>query len=169
MTGKILAKAVFITLLLAAVPLVAAQSNANNESLAGLVQHLATTRKALAEGYLRWIDATKAKDVDAVLKLYTDDAVVLPDGAEIATGKDAIRQFYQKWYAGLDKLEQQQFTEKDLALSGDLAIQTAEYSGVVNAAGKEVAFKGKNLVIWKRQSDGSWKIFRDIWNGSPGQ
>jgi ketosteroid isomerase-like protein len=25
----------------------------------------------------------------------------------------------------------------------------------------------KYVVVWKKQADGSWKIFRDIWNSLP--
>jgi uncharacterized protein (TIGR02246 family) len=46
-----------------------------------------------------WIDATKRKDVNAVLALYTDDAIVLPPGAAPVTGRDAIREFYKRCYA----------------------------------------------------------------------
>ncbi|MBZ5599764.1 MAG: hypothetical protein LAN83_15745 [Acidobacteriia bacterium] len=62
----------------------------------------------------------------------------------------------------------QQFDDTGLFMSTpDIAIETADFSGVSNVDGKEVVFRGKNLIVWKRQSDGSWKILRDIWNVSP--
>ena len=35
--------------------------------------------------------------------------------------------------------------------------------------GKEVPFKGKRLVVWKREFQGPWKILRDTRNKSPMQ
>jgi uncharacterized protein (TIGR02246 family) len=130
-------------------------------------QQVSSVRKAIADGYLHWIDATKAKDVDAVLALYTDDAVVLPDHENTITGKGAIREFYKRWYGGKGKLIKQQFEDTRILMEGsDVAIETADYSGTMNVDGKDVQFKGKNMVVWKKDTDGSWKIFRDIWNSS---
>jgi uncharacterized protein (TIGR02246 family) len=131
-------------------------------------QQVSSARKAIADGYLRWIEATKAKDVNAVLALYTDDAVVLPDNENTITGKEAIGEFYKRWYGGKGKLVQQQFKDTGIFMNGpDLAIETADYSGMMNVDGKDVQFKGKNMVVWRKEADGSWKIFRDIWNSSP--
>jgi ketosteroid isomerase-like protein len=30
--------------------------------------------------------------------------------------------------------------------------------------GREIKDKGKFVVVWKRQADGSWKIVRDVYN-----
>ena len=138
------------------------------DGLKALVQQQMSMRKAIAEAYLRWIDATKKKDVDAVVSLYTDDAVVLPDDSNMVKGKDAIRDFYKRWYSGKDKLIKQEFTDTGTVMSDPgMVIETADFSGVVEIDGKEVSFRGKNLIVWKREMDGPWKIFRDIWNGSP--
>ena len=131
-------------------------------------QQVASDRKAIADGYLHWIDATQAKDVNAVLVLYTDDAVVLPDHENMITGRAAIRGFYERWYSSKGKLVKQQFEETSIFMGGaDVAIETADYSGTMNVGGKDVLFKGKNMVVWKKDAEGSWKIFRDIWNSSP--
>ena len=117
-------------------------------------EQVSSVRKAIADGYLRWIDASKAKDVDAVLALYDDDAVVLPDDDNLIKGKAAIREFYKRWYSGDGKLIKQQFDDTGLFMSSpDLAIETADYSGVINVAGKDVPFRGKNLEpISKKQN-----------------
>jgi len=131
-------------------------------------QQVSSVRKAIADGYLHWIDATKAKDVNAVLALYTDDAVVLPDQENTIKGRAAIGEFYKRWYSGKGKLVKQQFEDTSIFMEGpDVAIETADYSGTMNVDGKDVRFKGKNMVVWKKDTDGSWKIFRDIWNSSP--
>src|SRR6266568_6755834 len=143
-------------------------SSGSKEDLKRFVQQLSAVRKAIADGYLKWIDATKAKDVEAAVALYADDAVMLPDNANTVSGKEAIRAFYRQWYGGKGKLIRERFDDTGLFMnSPDLAIETADFSGVMSLDEKETQFRGKNLVVWKRLGDGSWKIFRDIWNSSP--
>jgi uncharacterized protein (TIGR02246 family) len=124
-------------------------------------------RASIDQNYRSWVQATKRKDVAAVLAIYADDAIVLPPGRDPVTGRDAIREFYKEYYSGSWKLLDEQFTNTSLVLRDDLAIETAEYSGQIDQAEKgRIRFKGKNLVIWKRQQDGSWKLFRDMWSAS---
>jgi uncharacterized protein (TIGR02246 family) len=158
----------FFLFVLVGIPLAEAQSAPSEKSdLAVFIGQLASTRKAIADGYVRWTDATKAKDVEAVVSLYADDALVLPEGGDTVSGEGAIRAFYKGWYAGKDKLIKEQFDSSNLVTTGDLAIDTTNFSGVIGDDGKDVVFKGKRLVIWKRQMGDGWKIFRDTWNRSP--
>jgi len=162
-------KIVALMIALIALPLADAQAPTDSkEDLRNFVQQLSAVRKAIADGYVRWIEATKAKDVEAAVALYTNDAVMLPDDANMVSGKEAIRAFYRQWYSGKDKLIRQQFDDTGMFMSSpDVAIETADFSGVSSSDGKETKFRGKNLIVWKRQPDGSWKILRDIWNSSP--
>lgn len=162
-------KTVLVIIVLTASCVARAQSPSDpKEGLKALVQQQMAMRKAIADAYLRWIDATKRKDVDAVMALYTDDAVMLPDDSNTVKGKDAIRKFYKQWYSGKDKLIRQEFTDTGTVMSDpSMVIETADFSGVMEIDGKEVPFRGKNLIVWKREMNGPWKIFRDIWNGSP--
>ncbi len=43
---------------------------------------------------------------------------------------------------------------------GDIAIETAVFDGELTRDGKRIQFHGKTLLVWKKQKDGSWKIFR---------
>jgi ketosteroid isomerase-like protein len=48
----------------------------------------------------------------------------------------------------------------DVEFIGDTAIEHGEYT-LELAAGKD---KGKFIVVWKRQNDGTWKWHVDIFN-----
>ena len=45
-------------------------------------------------------------------------------------------------------------------LVGDIVIATSVFEGDVTRNGKQTHFRGKNLLVWMKQKDGSWKIFR---------
>ena len=48
-------------------------------------------------------------------------------------------------------------------VAGDYAIETGSYELTFTPkGGKPMHDKGNYLMVWKNQSDGSWKIYRDI-------
>jgi len=131
---------------------------------------LQSMEASATENYRHWVEATKRKDVAAVLTIYTDDAIVLPPGQEPVNGREAIREFYKSYYAGSWQLVSEEFKATSVILRGDLAIETADYSGEIHQGEKgTIHFTGKNLVVWKRQKDRSWKLLRDMWSSSGSQ
>jgi len=59
------------------------------------------------------------------------------------------------------------FRQESLEMEGfgDLAFSRDEYSVTIAPPGKPVfKDKGKVITIWRKQPDGSWKMFREIWN-----
>ncbi|MEI4927153.1 nuclear transport factor 2 family protein, partial [Klebsiella pneumoniae] len=53
-------------------------------------------------------------------------------------------------------------TTVDLWLDGEIAYETGTYSYKYQEKGKPVTEEGRYVTIWKRQSDGSWKIITDM-------
>ena len=135
-----------------------------SKEVPAFLRQLADTRKTIADGYVRWVEAAKVKNVDAILSMYTDDATVLPEEKDAASGRNAIRALYTDWFAKQDKLVEQEFENINSVQEGDLLIDSTKYSGTLVKDGKEVAFRGKRLVVWKREFQGPWKMLRDVWN-----
>ena len=48
---------------------------------------------------------------------------------------------------------------------GDFAFSRDEYSATMAPPGQSASKdKGKVITIWRKQADGSWKMFWEIWN-----
>lgn len=110
------------------------------------------------------VKAFNAGDVDAFMDCFTDDAVwMLPDQAAI-TGKEAARTWYQ------DVFERTAFDvtayTDDLMVAGDWAYAQRTYKGelVRKSTGQRIAGGSNRISILHRQTNGTWKIARDIWN-----
>ena len=53
----------------------------------------------------------------------------------------------------------------EIARSGEMAYETGNYNFVtIDKKGKTNDQKGKYVVVWKKQSDGSWKVVVDTDN-----
>jgi uncharacterized protein (TIGR02246 family) len=111
--------------------------------------------------------AANAGDVDGVVAVYANDAVLLPPNAPAQRGRNAIRSFWGgllkaytvKFEVGSDTVEGR----------GDLAYNVGHYR--LTAVPKEkanpgMADEGKFVEILKKQPDGSWKYAVDMYNSN---
>ncbi|HEX4809304.1 MAG TPA: DUF4440 domain-containing protein [Bryobacteraceae bacterium] len=109
----------------------------------------------------QWSKAAAAKDLDATIAFYADDAVVMPGDAPIAKTRQTIRDLWAPMMAP-DVSVSWQVNEAEVARSGDVGYARGVYQLVTkDAAGKTTTERGKLLEIWKRQADGKWKCAVD--------
>jgi uncharacterized protein (TIGR02246 family) len=79
-------------------------------------------------------------------------------------GRDAVRKGFAGMVAQMP-VKDFSFKTEDVMVGGDLAVETGTFEGTFQPkGGKEMKDKGKYVVVWKRQADGSWKIVRDVAN-----
>jgi uncharacterized protein (TIGR02246 family) len=113
----------------------------------------------------QWSSAASAKDVDKVVSFYSDDAIVLPANAPIATTKDAIRSLWSGLLTSPGMAINWKTTKVEVSKSGDMAYASGTYELTMNdPSGKPVNDRGKYLVVWEKQADGKWKCGADTWN-----
>ena len=118
--------------------------------------------KALDE---QWSATAGKNDVDGTVAFYSDDAVLLPPNAAIATDKKSIR---ESW-AGLlgpNTAVSWKVTKVEVAKSGELGYLYGTYALSIKdpKGGPAIEDKGKILEIWKKQADGKWKCIVDTYN-----
>ena len=118
--------------------------------------------------YMEWVKAANERDAEALTNLYDENAVLMPKQEEAVIGKSAIGEYYKKLVADPHFVP---FTltlkSNSFHATGDIAIDTANFDGEVNRGGKQIHFRGKSLLVWKKQEDGSWKIFRYMFDEIP--
>ncbi len=117
-------------------------------------------RQAISDANARIVAAIKQGTASAIASELAPDATMLPAGMPALSGRDAIA----KLFGALASMgvTDAAITTQEVTVSGDLAVETGTNSLTI----KGVASAGKYLVVWKRQSDGSWKIRYDMTNAS---
>ncbi len=114
-----------------------------------------------------WCKAEAARDIEAKLKLFTTDAVLMPPAESIVIGQQAIRAWHEIWWEGTKY--QCSGTVDEVQVFGDWGMARGTFSGVVTpASGAPRRGSGKFLNTARRQADGSWKIARVMWNSEEG-
>lgn len=113
--------------------------------------------------------AILARDVDAVLALYTDDAVIMPPDAPVVVGKDAIRDRFTADFASDVVATEFVFTSIQTEGVGNQGFDRGTFSwkGTRPAASEPITEVGKYVVVVRRTADGSWRVAVDVWNSDP--
>jgi uncharacterized protein (TIGR02246 family) len=113
-----------------------------------------------------WRSGWLSGDADALLSLYADEPVLMPQGQPAVRGKDAIRPLYEAVFQ--EVTVESEGTLMEIEVSGDLGYFWSTYrlTATPKAGGEKIQSEGKSLFIVKRQPDGAWKIARLMDNTS---
>ncbi|WP_326719894.1 MULTISPECIES: SgcJ/EcaC family oxidoreductase [unclassified Streptomyces] len=120
-----------------------------------------TQRHAEIVGVLKSYErALNAGDVAGVVRLYTDDAVLLPPGAPTAVGIDAVRATYVGIFQAL-RLDLTFEVAEVNVVSSEWAFLRSASTGVVTtlADGAQIPSSNHELFVL-RKSRGCWKLAR---------
>ena len=110
--------------------------------------------------------AAFAKDATGLVDtFYADNGSAFFPNVPIVTGKEALRSQWAAMLGSPGFAIDWQLTKTEGSRSGDLAYSFFTYQMTVQGpSGIPMHDRGKGLVVWKKQSDGSWKGEADIFN-----
>ncbi|HSR53892.1 MAG TPA: nuclear transport factor 2 family protein [Acidobacteriota bacterium] len=109
------------------------------------------------------IAADKRSDVEAIVGLYTEDAVLIPPEGPSVYGRDAIRQRYSE---GFEQFSMDvAFKSEETVVAGEWAYNRGQTVGTLiwHDDREPTPLNDAYLMIRKRGPDG-WLIHRLIWN-----
>ena len=122
----------------------------------------AADEAALKAATRTWLEAYNAGDVEKIVALYAEDAVLMPPHAPVANGHAAIRAFLTADTAGAKAAGIKLVPGTSTAgVAGDTGWESGTYT-VTNASGATVD-SGSYLSV-SHKSNGKWLYFRDTYN-----
>jgi len=126
---------------------------------------IAAIKALLAE----WVQLYNAGDFDKLMSVfYAENSMLMSPNESIRKGKDAIRLGYQK-ASELNKEHVDQSSAEEVRVSGDLATAWGIDTGTtkLSSGGEPIKYNLKWLIVFERQSDGTWKCIYEMWNDNP--
>ena len=111
----------------------------------------------------QWAMSFSQGNTDALMALYTENAVVFPPSSEILNSPAAITSYLH----GLKEVGLKQYTisNVDLDIKGNIAYETALWEVTrIDADGNVILLDGNITNVLEKQKDGSWKIKLQSWN-----
>jgi uncharacterized protein (TIGR02246 family) len=127
---------------------------------------LAAEVDAIRSASEAWFTHFEAGEVDALVALYTPDAVILEPEYPPIAGTEAVRVHFAESFEFEPRFERFEVLEIEIATSGDLAWERGYATGTYTEDGEARTFAGPYLLVWKR-TDGGWRIHREIYNDAP--
>jgi ketosteroid isomerase-like protein len=110
--------------------------------------------------------AINSNDTDRVMAMYDKDAEILQPDGPIVSGLSNIRKWVDDYFRGYTthwkKVPLKNYVLGDYGF--DEGIDTAV--DTPRDGGKPIHWNCKGILIYKRQKNGEWLIFRDIWNNN---
>jgi uncharacterized protein (TIGR02246 family) len=109
---------------------------------------------AIQELHAKDIKASKARDFETLLSLWTEDGVLLEPGKKPTVGIDAIKAYMEG--------------QKEVSKAYEIKKYEHRWEEIkVIGSGKTIEQRGKLLRVLKKQKDGSWKAARVIAHNDP--
>jgi ketosteroid isomerase-like protein len=111
-----------------------------------------------------WLKSVSERDIARVLEYYHEDAVWLIPKVSMS-GKDEIRKFWERDFAGADYGLAWEPTKVEVSQSGDLAYTLGRWSFErEDKEGNTETLGGAYVAVWRKEPNGKWKLVIDIHN-----
>jgi uncharacterized protein (TIGR02246 family) len=120
----------------------------------------AALRREIEDMNRRMVETMKRGDLLGVARFYADDATILFHRGQKIQGRKAI----DAYWTGIKGAKDWKLDVIEVGGSPDEVYQIGKSSFTSEANGKESNYTCDFLVIWKRQTDGAYKIYVDIYN-----
>lgn len=113
------------------------------------------------------LTAFEERDVAGFMALTCRDAILLPPGGPPLEDPGAILYLMESFFENF-RIEVQEATLHEIIIQGEWAWARDSYTNVLHpvSGGEDQVAEGKNIWLFRRQADGSWKIYRNMWNAS---
>jgi ketosteroid isomerase-like protein len=112
-----------------------------------------------------WGEAFRSGEISDTMAFLAPDAVLIPPNQPALVGTKAT----EAWAKGMFEA----VTIQDIAISVDgvrvadgWAVSHGEWHMTMAAGETIMRDTTRYVVIWERQTDGSWKVAHDVWNSS---
>jgi ketosteroid isomerase-like protein len=137
----------------------------------GKEQEPAATAVASQAGFdsvaARLVTALRTDAADSVLALMADDVVLMPPNEPVLKGAGAVR----TWYEGLItqlRTSSLVISDREVRMGDEWVTEVAGYAWTLTpvAGGAGMTERGSYVQIWHRESDGRYRLTRELWNSS---
>ena len=111
--------------------------------------------------------AARSGDLNPLVSLFADDAVIMPPNDTTVYGLEEIRWWWEDYFQFFTVSSVVQ-TEREVTVEGNQAFDRIAFCVTIvpKAGGPEIHDDIRSLSVWKQDPDGVWKISHQIWNST---
>lgn len=124
---------------------------------------VASDRVALQQVSADWVEAFLARDLDALLALYTEDAWIMSAGQAKRVGHGEIRALFAGFLAGEPPFIALEIEE----VGAEGSLGWASVLARIEFSSAPEPYFSRTFILYRRGADGRWRILRDMDNPTP--
>ena len=118
-----------------------------------------STRAQIDAGNQAWIDGVRTGNVPLIIATYAVDAVDCGPTGECTTGRPQIEQHMTTQLANFGLAHSASVTTWGTSQQGNFVYEWGQAEATF---GGDKSLVEKYLTVWRLETDGSWKIFRNM-------
>ncbi len=123
----------------------------------------AADEAAIRAAVKEWSAAAEAKDPEAFVSGYAEDAVLMLEDAPDISGMAALREGITGMMQDPNFALSFAADKVVVARAGDIAYETGTYTMTrSDPEGNPATANGSYVVVWEKQADGAWKVVLDV-------
>lgn len=140
--------------------------NSNVPPAAPEVVDQATVAAAVDKMFAEYIASLEAGDAERWIALWVDDGIQMPSDEPPYIGKEMIGQSIKEFLAWATV--EMDINTEEVTVAGDLALARGMYTATFTPkdGSEPMLVDGKYFTTFQKQPDGTWKIYRDIFNSN---
>lgn len=110
-------------------------------------------------------EALNVSDVSKTVALYTQNGIIMPNGAPLSKGQEQLKATYEALYQAF-QLNVEYFTD-EVIVNGDYACARTNSRGntLIRASGETIPVENKELFVLQKDN-GQWKISHYMFNNN---
>ncbi len=123
-------------------------------------------RQVVEEFHREFMEAVKRGDAASIAASFTEDGTLLPPNMETVRGRQAIEALLGI-AMGTMGLREATLRTVSIEEDGDVAFEIGDLTMTYKPQGGQARTdQGKYVLLWKRQTDGKWECYSEMWNSN---
>jgi uncharacterized protein (TIGR02246 family) len=111
------------------------------------------------------IEASKRTDIEALVELFCEDAVLMAPNETTLYGRSEIREWWQEYFENF-RITAFASTEREVKMLGGWAIERFAYTIAITpvGGGERIRDDSRAFSVWRLDTDGVWRIYNSMFN-----
>jgi uncharacterized protein (TIGR02246 family) len=112
-----------------------------------------------------WGEAFRSGEISDTMAFLAPNAVLIPPNHPALIGTDAIEAWARGMFEALT-IQDIEISVDEVRIADGWAVSHGQWHMTMAAGDNIMSDTTRYVVVWERQTDGSWKVVHDVWNSS---
>lgn len=130
----------------------------------GIRAQSATALSTIDRADSDWLGAMQSRNVDRIVAPYDRDGMFVTAAGLVIRGRDSIAALYRRRLGAITRIRDGAIVRDGVQSVNDTLVYEWGHGGMsyTDTAGTTHNARGPYLTVWRKESDGAWRIIRNL-------